>query len=188
MGFEEIIDWKNVKLFALVNEKLLAPSLEKLIKKHLPSAAVEAIPATAFYLDPKNIKEKEFPIGHNFRISRLNENFTSEIIKNWSWAKPHCHDPLRQCLKLLPSTGIFSNDKLISSGMMSAMGLINVVYTEEEWRGKGLGAATIIDISKQIASLGCVPVAETQRSNSPSKALLQKVGFLPMMNTIWYFI
>lgn len=186
--FEKFIDWDNVRLFSNGNISF-TKHLKVLTDKHgNRTEHPEGILGAAFFLDVDTALEfPDYFSEDEIKVKKLCVEDSDEMVRNWKWALPHSKKEIEESIKSLDSVGVYVDSKLASSAVLSPLGLINILHTDENHRRKGFGEITMQALAKSVALSGLVPGAEIESWNDKSRGLLEKVGFKWVFDVEWMY-
>jgi len=80
---------------------------------------------------------------------------------------------------------VYLNDELISWVVIYLSGSIHALWTEERFRGKGIGMLTMKKVCQIALERGWMPNVQISLENSASRRLMEKVGFTPTHLVQW---
>jgi GNAT superfamily N-acetyltransferase len=190
-AFDKLIDWDRADLFSN-NRPNFHMKLKAVLDSHgNQSKHALGLPGVLFYLDPKAALGLTDPISRDsedrIEVRPLEECHAEILVKNWKFAESHSRNAIAACIRTMESIGVFINGDLASSAILSPLGKINILYTEEAHRRKGLGEVTMVALAKAIARMGVIPAAEVEAGNDKSMRLMEKVGFKRINDVMWYY-
>lgn len=77
----------------------------------------------------------------------------------------------------------FHNNCFIHS--LPRYGALGVLYTVDEYRGRGFAKICMQFMSKHVQSIGLTPFTYVETDNVASIALMEKLGFEPVQECLW---
>jgi len=194
-AFENLIDWTNVLLFHSVHESFF-PHLEKIVTNKY-SGQCQTYPGILFTLPAeKNNLLDLVTTPKNIITHKLNAADVPTLVSTWRFADKESIQQLTECVNHSKSITVCTSDKddlelkkvLKSWAVLSPIGAINLLRTDERFRKQGLGAFTIKEISLRKIQAELVPIGEIETFNDASGSLFTKVGFEKAYNTFWLYL
>lgn len=189
-AFDNFIGWSEPQCFQCIPPSFWAP-LQNLCTAHgntRPENQLSGIPGIMYAMsDLEQAKDMQVPTG-KFSLRSLEDKDVEEVAKQWKWRVNHSEEIIRLCIKTLTSCALFVGEDLASSVVQSPLGLFNVLYTSEKHRRQGYGKIVMECISKEAAvKQGIQPMAEVEVWNDASKSLLEKIGYVEVFKTKWFY-
>jgi len=98
------------------------------------------------------------------------------IVNNWAYTRPGTKEYTKKMLESLPSSGVYMNSQTVSSIMLNATGLLGMLYTSKEHRGKSLAKFATQFLMKQMGVNGLPIASAVEQHNGPSNRFHLKAG------------
>lgn len=199
--FDSFIGWEEPQLFHCVQPPFWK-ALEEMCTRHGNTHANKnkGIPGIMLaILDPEKTKEMEVPAEIDgfpkICFGELSESDVPTVISTWKWAASHSERQMKECVKTLTSCGVFVGEgggedswELASHAVLSPIGSLNMLYTPDKFKRRGLAKLAMTWLSKEVVTkLGIHPMAEVEVWNDPSKTLMEKVGYKEVFKTRWFY-
>ncbi|KAL3268354.1 hypothetical protein HHI36_007470 [Cryptolaemus montrouzieri] len=111
-------------------------------------------------------------------IKKLTKEHVGRINDLWPHKYENSDKAIAVYIEYNGGYGLFSKDnELMSWALQGPLGHINLLQTEEKYKGKGYGSIMVQAMAKKIAEDGYIPVATVIVHNTPSVNLFNKLGF-----------
>lgn len=104
------------------------------------------------------------------------EKDTEFILSTWAYSKKTSRTPIARLLGATQSSGVFVDGKCVSGVLTQGYGLLSMLYTHKEYRGKGYGKLTMQYAYKESAKEGLVPCSTVEIKNARSIAFHESLG------------
>lgn len=195
--FDNFIDWES-QVFQCVQapfwSHLQAMCTAHKNQKPEHSLGIPGIMLAILDMDKaKSLSLQNINSNDNLYTRQIEEKDVLEIVNQWKWRADHSGEVLRKCIKTLVSCGLFVGgvglkEELVSSVVQSPLGVANILYTPENHRRKGYGKIVMECIAQEmVVKMGIPPMAEVEIWNDASRKLLEKVGFVEVFKTKWFY-
>jgi len=99
------------------------------------------------------------------------------VTKRWKFASENTQSFMESMIKNTGSAGVYVKNKLVSWIVIFAVGSLNALYTEDEFRNKGYARLTMLKVCQTAGKMKLVPNVQVQKGNLPSSRLMESVGF-----------
>jgi GNAT superfamily N-acetyltransferase len=171
----DFMDWGETFMFASVETAVSSMITDISIWEKGDCTTVH--PCYLYYMDREDAVKLEIPSG-DFQVKPINNKEGVDfILKTWKYAASGTDEYLEKCLGRNPSAGVYVNDAIVAGAILDAHGLIGMLYSLSEFRGKGFGRYVMHHIMKESAGKGLVPGCTVELRNDISKAFQEKIGF-----------
>ncbi|EOC99413.1 GNAT family N-acetyltransferase [Caldisalinibacter kiritimatiensis] len=142
-------------------------------------------PCYLYYMDKDALDYTK--VKHKVEALRLEH---AEIVNEfYTYKSEHSLEYIKGCIKKRPSSAVFDKDgNPISWAVIREDGSMGIMYTREEYRGKGLAASVSIDLAKKVIDNNWTPYVHIVTSNTPSIALAESIGFKRYGEVMWFGI
>jgi hypothetical protein len=189
-SFDELMNWDRAHCFSAVLPNF-QKELEALCDSHGNRPKDKSVlSCQLFYLDRAIALDipKSLSVDSAVEVKPLEESHAAILASKWEYAEPHAIEAITHCIKNLRSMGTFVEGKLVSWAILSTMGKMNVLYTEEKHRRKGYGKMAVLALAKAVATMGLTPIMEGETSKGKSVGMMKKLDFQKISETKWYFL
>lgn len=142
-------------------------------------------PCKTFVYDGKT-QIADSPCG--FAIEPLTPGDAEEVDKYYTYRSESSAKRLRESIQIMDSACIRIDGQLASWCLVHAEdGTLGPLFTKPEHRGKGMGEALVRHLIKIIVAKNIIPIAQIAESNTPSLALIEKLGFMGFSHYCTWF-
>ncbi len=131
----------------------------------------------------------------NYPMLSLNNKVKSIDIKdaefidyNYNHRNSHTLDEIQFAIENRPSSAMYIDDKIVSWVLVHEDGSLGIMYTLEEYRGKGYALDVAADLSQKIINTGKIPFLQIISTNTMSPGLAKKIGFVKKFEADWFGI
>uniref|UniRef100_A0A1B6EL81 N-acetyltransferase domain-containing protein n=1 Tax=Cuerna arida TaxID=1464854 RepID=A0A1B6EL81_9HEMI len=121
------------------------------------------------------------PLPEDVYVDKLDISHAAEVNRNW----PHRHSAseliLGEHIQRNFGLGVFrrSDKKLLSSVLSNHTGVLSVMYTDPDFRGKGYAIIVVQHMIQECRKRGRLPFCAVLLNNKASQNMFLKVGFEP---------
>src|SRR5665811_489378 len=109
------------------------------------------------------------------------------VTKRWKFSQKGTEVLMSDMIKHIGSSGVYYNNKLVSWVVIFAMGSVNALFTEDDFRGKGYARFTMQKLCQIAEERGIVPNVQVELGNIPSKKLMETLGFTYSHRINWMY-
>ena len=180
----KIINWKKEFLIGSLPE-IISPIVKELVAKN--GGRVER--ETHCVVMEWNKSSREVLDNYSKKTCKLEEEHATTIDENWKFRYDGSEDFLRRQLRCGLGFGCFvdheGSSRLVSWAIAYPDASIGMLYTVEEYRGRGHAKAVISAITLCLADLGIRPYAHIEPSNEVSQKLFQDLGYTKSFSISW---
>lgn len=181
-----LIDWSKPLIFEGVHDRVL-PTLKKiLLEKKVKIVSEDKV--LQVWLPPAEAKNVTFePRGPDVRIMRLQGRHVNTINDHWKHRFPQSDSIIGYYLDMNIGLGMFVNktDTIVSWAVEQHYGGIGMLYTLEEYRGRGYATAVLKAMIISLEAKNIDPFACIEHSNVESLRLFKKLKFREACNVTW---
>jgi hypothetical protein len=134
-------------------------------------------PCYLFAMDPKEALSLNIPAG-DFKVKSLNnKEGLAFILKTWKYASDGSSDYVQNCLQRNNSAGFYVNNQIVAGVIFEGHGVIGMLYSLNEFWGKGYARLVMHQLMKESAERQLVPACMVEQRNIASKTFQEKIGF-----------
>ncbi|CAG7726600.1 unnamed protein product [Allacma fusca] len=170
----EFLDWAESFMFACVDTTVSSMVSDISIREK--GNCTEVHPCYLYIMEPKDALELKIPSG-NYEVKPINNKEGLEfILKTWKYATEGSSDNVGKCLQRNVSAGVYVNNEIVAGVITDSHGLIGMLYSLNEVRGKGYGRLVMHQIIKESAANQLVPSCTVELRNGISMAFQEKIG------------
>ncbi|CAG7726599.1 unnamed protein product [Allacma fusca] len=114
----------------------------------------------------------------NYEVKPINnEKGMDFILKTWKYASDGSRDYVEKCLQRSNSAGVYVNGEIAAGVIFEGHGVIGMLYSLSEHRGKGFARLVMHQLMKESAENQLVPGCMVELRNDISKTFQEKIGF-----------
>ncbi|KPU26630.1 hypothetical protein TR13x_09050 [Caloranaerobacter sp. TR13] len=140
-------------------------------------------PCYLYYMDKNNLDLAR--IRHEVKALKLKDAVV--VNEYYTYKSKNSLKYITNCIKNRPSSAIFDkNGNPISWAVVREDGSMGIMYTKEEYRGKGLAVSVSIDLAKKVFDIGWTPYVHIVVKNIPSIKLAESIGFKRYGEIVWF--
>lgn len=132
-----------------------------------------------YYLEPGGLVPVAGP-----RITPLRPSDATVITGHWHYGRDPGH--VRRLIRALPGCGIRRDGRLVAWGLLHDDGSMGFLHVIAEYRGKGLARAITAALARRVLRLGQTPFLYIAKTNKPSIALTEGMGFSRIGEYGWF--
>ncbi|CAG7726602.1 unnamed protein product [Allacma fusca] len=170
----EFLDWAESFMFACVDTTVSSMASDISIREK--GNCTEVHPCYLYIMEPKDALELKIPSG-NYEVKPINNKEGLEFfLKTWKYATEGSSDYVGKCLQRNVSAGVYTNNEIVTGVNLDGLGLIGMLYSLNEIRGKGYGRLVMHQIIKESAASQFVPSCTVELRNDISMAFQEKIG------------
>ncbi|XP_021947347.1 uncharacterized protein LOC110845264 [Folsomia candida] len=130
-------------------------------------------------------REIKYGAGKDITVKPLSSGDATTVNSHWKWGTLESDPHIRDQIEKLPSAGVFSNDDLVSWGILCLTGTISALQTQESHRRRGFGELIMKSISTQMIEHEMVPFCEVELDTTASRKMMDKLGFIVAFDAAW---
>ncbi|WP_143153611.1 GNAT family N-acetyltransferase [Caloranaerobacter azorensis] len=136
-----------------------------------------------YYMDKKDLDLTR--IKHEVKELRVKDALV--VNEYYTYKSEDSLEYIIDCIKNRPSSAIFDENGVpISWAVVREDGSMGIMYTKEEYRGKGLAVSVSIDLAKKVFDIGWIPYVHILVDNIPSIKLAESIGFKKYGEIVWF--
>jgi hypothetical protein len=139
-------------------------------------------PCDLYYLPKENLN---LALKKN-KTSSINIKDADIINQHYAHKNKDSFSRIENNILTRPSSAIYLEDKIASWVLVHNDNSMGIMYTLEEYRGKGYAVDVTIDLCDKISKLGKIPFLQIIENNTMSPGLARKCGFIKYGRAIWF--
>lgn len=181
-----LIDWSRPLIFEGVHDRVM-PTLKKILhEKNVKIISEDTV--LQLWLPPRLVENVTLdPRGPDVCVRRLHVRNVKAINDNWKHKFPGSLLMIQDYVRQNIALGMFikKNDTPVSWAVEQHYGGIGIVYTMEEYRGRGYATAVLKTMIQSLERKNIDPFVCIEHSNAESLRLFRRLKFQDICNVTW---